>query len=57
MNGFFNIPKVKNEPVYDYAPGSQERKDLQAALAKWRSEIQNIPMYIGGKEIRTGIVQ
>ena len=57
MNGFFNIPKVKNEPIYDYAPGSQERKDLQAALAKWRSEIQNIPMYIGGKEIRTGIVQ
>ena len=57
MNGFFNIPKVKNEPVYDYAPGSQERKDLQAALVKWRSEIQNIPMYIGGKEIRTGIVQ
>lgn len=57
MNGFFNIPKVKNEPVYDYTTGSQERKDLQAALAKWRSEIQNIPMYIGGKEIRTGIVQ
>lgn len=57
MNGFFQIPKAKNEPVYDYAPGSVERQKLQNALKKWRSEIHNIPMYIGGKEIRTGIVQ
>ena len=57
MNGFFQLPKAKNEPVYEYAPGSQVRKNLQNALAKWRSEVQNIPMYIGGKEIRTGIVQ
>ncbi len=57
MNGFFHIPKAKNEPVYDYAPGSKQRENLQAALNKWRSEVVNIPMYIGGKEIRTGIVQ
>jgi 1-pyrroline-5-carboxylate dehydrogenase len=57
MNGFFHIPKAKNEPVYDYAPGSNQRENLQAALNKWRSEVVNIPMYIGGKEIRTGIVQ
>lgn len=43
--------------MYDYAPGTTERQKLQNALAKWRSEIQNIPMFIGGKEIRTGIVQ
>ena len=57
MNGFFHIPKAKNEPVYDYAPGSNQRENLQAALNKWRSEVINIPMYIGGKEVRTGIVQ
>lgn len=57
MNGFFHIPKAKNEPVYDYASGSNQRENLQAALNKWRSEVINIPMYIGGKEVRTGIVQ
>ena len=43
--------------MYYYAPGTTERQKLQNALTKWRSEVQNIPMFIGGKEIRTGIVQ
>ncbi len=54
MNGFFQIPSPVNEPVKDYAPGSSERMDLKAALSSARSRHEDIPMYIGGKEVRTG---
>ncbi len=57
MNGFFKIPAAKNEPVYDYAPQTIHRKKLKEQLAQFRSEVHNIPMYIGGEEVRTGIVQ
>ena len=32
-NAFFNVPKAVNEPVKSYAPGSPERKELQAMYA------------------------
>ncbi len=51
--GFFSIPKAINEPIKSYAPGSAERKELQAMLANLRSKVVDVPMYIGGKEIRT----
>ena len=52
--GFFNVPAAVNEPVKQYAPGSPERKALQAALKKMRATKVDIPMYIGNEEIRTG---
>jgi 1-pyrroline-5-carboxylate dehydrogenase len=52
--GFFAIPKAINEPIKSYAPGSAERKELQAMLAYLRSQVVDVPMYIGGKEVRTG---
>lgn len=54
MNGVFQVPQAVNEPVLDYAPGSSERKKLKAALAEARSQVLDIPMYIGGQEVRTG---
>ncbi|MBS3914406.1 MAG: L-glutamate gamma-semialdehyde dehydrogenase [Bacteroidetes bacterium] len=54
MNGFFKLPNPVNEPVFEYAPGSNEKKMLKAALQAARSVVEDIPMYIGGKEIRTG---
>ena len=57
MNGFFQVPKAKNEPIYDYAPCSEEREKLQKAISNWRSQVVNIPMFIGGEEVRTGVVQ
>jgi 1-pyrroline-5-carboxylate dehydrogenase len=53
-NAFFNVPVAKNEPVKAYAPGSAERTSL---LAKYQ-EMYNqnpieVPMYIGGEEVRT----
>jgi 1-pyrroline-5-carboxylate dehydrogenase len=54
MNGFFKLPYPVNEPVLEYAPGSNERKHLKAALAEARGSVEDIPMYINGKEVRTG---
>lgn len=54
LKGFFNVPHPVNEPVLSYAPGSKERKLLKEALAEARSKVIDIPMYIGGQEIRTG---
>ena len=52
--GYFNYPLPANEPVLSYAPGTPERKRLKDALAELKSTNVDIPMYIGGKEIRTG---
>lgn len=54
LKGFFNVPYPKNEPVRNYALGSQERASLQAALAAARGKVIDIPMYIGGEAVRTG---
>lgn len=53
-NGFFTVPTPVNEPVKSYAPGSPERASLQAQVEKMASEQIDIPIIIGGKEIRTG---
>lgn len=52
--GFFHIPTPKNEPVLSYAPGSKERDALKKALEEARATPLDIPMYIGGEEVRTG---
>ena len=52
--GIFNTPIPVNEPVKSYAPGTPERIELKAQIARYKSMHRDIPMYIGGKEIRTG---
>lgn len=52
--GFYHVPVPKNEPILHYAPGSKERKLLKKALEEARSQVLDIPMYIGAEEIRTG---
>jgi len=53
-NAIFRFPKPINEPVKAYAPGSSEKASLKKALAQISSEEWDIPLVIGGKEIRTG---
>ncbi|MDQ6845070.1 MAG: L-glutamate gamma-semialdehyde dehydrogenase [Bacteroidota bacterium] len=53
--GNFYYPMPDNEPVLDFAPGSNERKLLKEALKELKSKKADIPMYIGGDEVRTGI--
>ena len=54
LKGFFNVPEPKNEPVKNYAPGSEERASLQNALKTARDQEVDIPMYIGSEEVKTG---
>jgi 1-pyrroline-5-carboxylate dehydrogenase len=54
LKGFFNVPAPQNEPVLNYGPRSLERAALKAALDEARAHQIDIPMYIGGKEVRTG---
>src|SRR5437588_350998 len=53
-NAIFNIPNAVNEPVLDYAPGSRERELLKNAIKEAYKDVLDIPMYIGGKEVRSG---
>jgi 1-pyrroline-5-carboxylate dehydrogenase len=48
------IPTPVNEPVLAYAPGSRERTELKLAIKDLSSRQIDIPVVIGGKEIRTG---
>lgn len=52
-NAIFNVPFPKNEPVKSYAPGSPERIALQAEVDSLLGQTLDIPMFIGGHEIRT----
>lgn len=54
MNNIIQLPKPINDPVLNYAPGSPERKALKAELARSKAEVRDIPMIIGGQEVRTG---
>ena len=47
-------PPARNEPVKDYAPGSPERRSLQARLEAMSVERIEIPMVIGGREVSSG---
>ncbi len=53
LKGFFNVPDPVNEPVYSYAVGSKERQLLQQALQAALAQQLDVPMYIGGEEVRT----
>jgi 1-pyrroline-5-carboxylate dehydrogenase len=53
-NAIFNMERPANEPTFNYAPGCRERKELNAELDRLSAEVQDIPLIIGGKEIRTG---
>lgn len=52
--GIYKLPDVKNEPVKSYAPGSPERAALKNKLNELNRGGLDLPMIIGGKEIRTG---
>jgi 1-pyrroline-5-carboxylate dehydrogenase len=54
--GFRRVPAPVNEPNKAYLPGSPERAELKARLAEMAAEKVDIPLIIGGREIRTGRV-
>ena len=54
MYGTFSYPLPANEPVLSYSPGSAEKLALKKALKELKSQVIDVPMYIGSKEVRTG---
>ncbi|MQA29733.1 MAG: aldehyde dehydrogenase family protein, partial [Luteitalea sp.] len=54
FNGHRRVPPPANEPIRQYAPGSSERASLKARLRAMAGERIEIPLVIGGKDIRTG---
>ena len=53
-HAIFRPPHPTNEPIHDYAPGSPERSSLQLRVDQMRSERIDVPLVIGGQDVRTG---
>lgn len=56
-NAIFSLPESHNEPILPYAPGSKERALLKAELERQYAQVLDIPLIIGGREVRTGKTQ
>ncbi len=54
FNGRRNVPRPVNEPVKSYAPGSPERAEIKARLGVMADDRIDVPLLIGGRDIRTG---
>ena len=52
--GAFRPPLPANEDVRSYAPGSAHRDALQSRLAEMAAEQVEMPLVIGGKDVRDG---
>lgn len=53
-NAIFKFDSPQNEPILQYGKGSKEREQIISELNRISSEQIEIPLIIGGKEIRTG---
>src|SRR5581483_6337533 len=54
FNGPRRAPAPGNKPSKNYAPGSPERASLKSRLKEMAGEKVDIPLFIGGKEVKTG---
>ena len=54
INSMLKVPEPQNEPIKEYRAGSPEKVELKAELHKQMNEELEIPLLIGGKEVRTG---
>ena len=52
-NGVFTVPFPENDPIRNYEPGSRDKKILKEKLEELKNQVIDIPIIIGGKEIRT----
>lgn len=52
-SGFYKVPMAYNEVVKSYAPGTPERAEIKEMLKIMRSQIADIPMYIGSERVKT----
>lgn len=52
--GTFSYALPANEPILGYSPGSKEKQTLKAVLTELKGQKADVPMFIGGEEVRTG---
>ena len=55
--GYFQVPTAINEPTKTYAPGTPERESIQNMYKKLYNQKVEIPLYIGGEEIKSGLTK
>ncbi len=53
-NAYFKLPIPINEPILNYAPGSIEKSELKKKLTELQSKEIEIPLIIGGEEVKSG---
>ncbi len=53
-NSIFSFKRPLNEPVLGYRAGSAEKRELKARLEELKSKVVEIPLVIGGREVKTG---
>ncbi len=53
-NAYFKVPLPINEPVKTYIPGSPERDHLKQKLTELKSQHIEVPLIIGGEEVKSG---
>jgi 1-pyrroline-5-carboxylate dehydrogenase len=53
-HGIFRVPEPHNEPVLGYVSGSPEREELRRRLDELSAQRLEIPLVIGGEDIKTG---
>ena len=56
-NAYFDVPVAANETVLSYAPGSPERDPVLKAYKEFYNGQTEVPLYINGKDIKTGVLE
>ncbi len=57
LDGIVRVPVPANEPIRSYAPGSPEKASLKKRLEQMLDEQLEIPLFIGGREVRSGNIK
>lgn len=55
-NAIFLFPRPSNEPIKSYAPNTLERAEISKALKTLSSSVCEVPLVIGGKEVKTNVL-
>ncbi len=56
-NAIFKVPTPVNEPVKAYRPGTEEHASLINQYKKMYNDFVEVPMYIGGKEVKSSMTK
>ena len=56
MSAVTSVPVPRNEPVLSYAPGTPERAEIKAELARMSEERPSIPVVVGNEQMTGNLV-